>query len=70
MPDCTVEASCSHPGMCLEQSTQESKEIARLGFEPRLSESESLVLPLHHQAMVISATAREESIWTCFAPGH
>ena len=26
--------------------------VARLGFEPRLSESESLVLPLHYQARV------------------
>lgn len=24
--------------------------VAELGFEPRLSESESLVLPLHHSA--------------------
>ena len=29
-----------------------NKRIARLGFEPRLSESESLVLPLHYQALV------------------
>ena len=28
----------------------ERSEIARRGFEPRLSDSESLVLPLHHQA--------------------
>lgn len=27
-----------------------AEEIARLGFEPKLSESESLVLPLHYQA--------------------
>ena len=28
------------------------RKIARLGFEPRLTESESVVLPLHYQAMM------------------
>ena len=36
-----------HP---LSSSDSECCSIARRGFEPRLSDSESLVLPLHHQA--------------------
>ena len=28
--------------------------VTRLGFEPRLAESESAVLPLHHQAICVS----------------
>ena len=31
----------------------ERSEIARPGFEPGLSDSESLVLPLHHQAGIV-----------------
>ena len=30
--------------------------ITRLGFEPRLSEPKSLVLPLHHQVMFLFYT--------------
>ena len=32
-------------------SVRASEEVARLGFEPRLKESESFVLPLHYQAL-------------------
>ena len=31
--------------------------VARLGFEPRQTESESVVLPLHNSAMLIAATS-------------
>ena len=31
--------------------TENGFEVARLGFEPRLKESESFVLPLHYQAI-------------------
>lgn len=32
------------------QERRKAKKITRLGFEPRLTEPKSVVLPLHHQA--------------------
>ena len=49
-------------GQRLNRLTMEAYMAAELGFEPRMNESESLVLPLHHSAIGcghISANQRE-----------
>ena len=45
-----ITARCRMDGRCVPRSDKPRPVIARLGFEPRLSDSESLVLPLHYQA--------------------
>ena len=43
-------------GQRLNRLTMEAYVAAELGFEPRMNESESLVLPLHHSATSNSAS--------------
>ncbi len=36
------------------------KEVASLGFEPKQTESKSVVLPLHHEAIVVGPVRGEK----------
>ena len=51
--------SISHPSKILNGKNIIGNSDARLGFEPKLTPSKGVVLPLHHQAILVGAAGLE-----------
>src|SRR3954466_6621373 len=58
---CTKLASNGHRRFPRDRNSRDF-EAGELGFEPRLTESESVVLPLHHSPMLLTAASCQKLV--------